>query len=63
METPISEAVTKVRDLQVAMSGFMRCKGSQVVSKSQIILCNPMKTHLSYCFVVKASFLVVRGAG
>lgn len=63
METFISKPVTKVYDLQVAVSCFMRRKGSEVVSKSQITLCNPMKTRLSYCFVVEASFLVVRGLG
>ncbi len=61
IETFISLSVTKVYDLQVAMFCFMRHKGSKVVSKSQITLCNPMKTHLSHCFVVEASFLVVGG--
>lgn len=55
--------MTKVHDLQVALSCFMWREGSEVVSKSQITLCNPMKTHLSYCFVAEASFLVVRRLG
>lgn len=52
----ISSAATEVCDLEVAVSCFMRCKCNKVVSKSQITLCNPMKTHLSHCFVVEASF-------
>lgn len=63
METFISKTVTKVHDLQVAVSCFMGRKGSDVVSKSQITLCNPMTICLSYCFVIEASFLDVRGLG
>lgn len=62
METFISPAVTKVYDLQVSVL-LMRRKGSKVVSKSQISLCNHMKTRLSHCFVVGASFSVVRSLG
>lgn len=38
METFISQAVTKVYDLQVATSHFMRRKGSGVVSESHKLL-------------------------
>lgn len=63
METFIPPAVTKVCDLQVALSRYMRRRGSKVISKSQITLCHCMKTHLFHCFAVAASFLVVRGLG
>lgn len=64
MEAFIPPAVTKVYDLQVALSRYMRRRRSKVTSKSQITLCHHTKTHLFHCFAVAASsFLVVRGLG
>lgn len=50
-------------DLRVTVSCFLWRKGSKVVSKSQITLCDPMKTHLFYCFVAETSLLVVSRVG
>lgn len=46
-----------MHDLQVAMSYFMRPKCNTVVSKSQITLCDPMKTHLFSSFGVEIIFV------